>query len=72
MKDKEVKKYKQYAKDNNPEMFVQSLFPNKFQQIVMALYEGNNESFEKLFTDKVFYNEVMNAMARELYKTLRK
>ncbi len=72
MKDKEVKKYKQYAKDNNPEMFVQSLFPDKFQQIVMALYEGNNESFEKLFTDKAFYNEVMNAMARELYKTLRK
>lgn len=32
----------------------------------------NNESFEKLFTDKAFYNEVMNAMARELYKTLRK
>lgn len=53
-------------------MFVQSLFPDKFQQIVMALYEGNNESFEKLFTDKAFYNEVMNAMARELYKTLRK
>ena len=32
MKDSEVKKFKKYAKDNSTEMFVQSLFPDKFRE----------------------------------------
>jgi len=72
MNDSEVRKYAQYAKDNNPEMFINSLFPDKFKKIAMDLYMGNNESFDKLFTDKAFYDRVMDAMARELYKKLRK
>ncbi|MGI6392613.1 MAG: hypothetical protein ACOX16_03265 [Candidatus Izemoplasmatales bacterium] len=74
MKDKEIEKYQQYAKDNNPEMFVNSLFPDKFREIAiaMALYQSNNESFEKPFTDSAFYEEIMEVIAKELYKTLRK
>lgn len=72
MNDDEVKKYAQYAKDNNPEMFVNSLFPEKFKEIAMSLFEKNHESFQKLFTDTSFYEKVMDAMARELYKKLRK
>ena len=37
MNDPEVKKYAQYAKDNNPEMFIKSLFPEKFKDIAMKL-----------------------------------
>ena len=72
MKDDEVKKYQQYAKDNNTEMFVDSLFPNKFRDIVTQCYLNNNESFEKLFNDPEFYSKVQDIMAKELYKVLRK
>ena len=72
MQDDEVKKFKKKAKENSSEMFVQSLFPDKFQEIVTQCYLNNNESFQKLFTDTEFYNKVMESMAKELYKILRK
>lgn len=34
MKDPEVVKFRKYARDNSTEMFVQSLFPDKFSKIV--------------------------------------
>lgn len=72
MKDTEVKKFKKYAKDNSTEMFVQSLFPDKFKDIVTQCFLDNNESFAKLFNDPDFYQKVQDAMAAELYKALRK
>lgn len=36
MDDKDVKKFKKYASDNSTEMFVNSLFPEKFKEIVYA------------------------------------
>lgn len=72
MKDSEVKKFKKYAKDNSTEMFVKSLFPDKFQAIVTQCFLDNAESFEKLFSDPDFYQKVQDAMAQELYKALRK
>lgn len=72
MKDSEVKKFKKYAKDNSTEMFVQSLFPDKFKDIVTQCFLDNNESFAKLFNDPDFYQKVQEAMATELYKALRK
>ena len=35
-----------YAKDNNPEMFVNSLFPDKFKDIVTRCFLENNDSFQ--------------------------
>lgn len=72
MTDDDVKKFKKYARDNNPEMFVKSLFPDKFKDIVVKCYMENNDSFQKLFNDPDFYNKVMEEMAKELYKSLRK
>lgn len=72
MKDAEVKKFKKYAKDNSTEMFVKSLFPDKFKEIVTQCFIDNSESFAKLFNDTDFYQKVMEAMAAELYKALRK
>lgn len=72
MKDSEVKKFRKYAKDNSTEMFVQSLFPDKFRDIVTQCFLDNNESFSKLFNDPEFYQRVQDAMAQELYKSLRK
>lgn len=72
MKDADVKKFKKYAKDNSTEMFVQSLFPDKFKDIVTQCFLDNNDSFSKLFNDSDFYQKVQDAMAAELYKALRK
>ena len=72
MKDSEVKKFKKYAKDNSTEMFVKSLFPDKFRDIVTQCFLDNNDSFAKLFNDPEFYQRVQDAMAQELYKALRK
>ncbi len=71
LNDKEVVKYKKYAKDNSLEMFVKSLFPEKFKKIVTECFINNNESFQKLFNDPEFYEKVKNVMANELYKILR-
>ena len=72
MKDADVKKFKKYAKDNSTEMFAQSLFPDKFKDIVTQCFLDNNDSFSKLFNDPDFYQKVQDAMAAELYKALRK
>lgn len=72
MKDTDVKKFKKYAKDNSTEMFVKSLFPDKFKDIVTQCFLDNNESFAKLFNDPDFYHKVQEAMAAEVYKALRR
>lgn len=72
MKDSEVKKFKKYAQDNSTEMFVKSLFPDKFRDIVTQCFIDNAASFDKLFSDPDFYQKVQDAMAAELYKALRK
>lgn len=72
LSDKEVKKYKRYARETSPEMFVKSLFPDKFKAIATQCYIDNADSYKKLFSDPEFYQKVMEAMAKELYKSLRK
>lgn len=72
MSDKEIKKYKRLAHDTTPEMFVKSLFPDKFKQIATQCYLDNADSYKKLFSDTEFYQKVMESMAKELYKSLRK
>ena len=71
MDDDDVKKFKKYAQDNSVEMFVHSLFPDKFKDIVTRCFLESSESFEKLFNDPDFYKKVQDAMANELYKSLR-
>lgn len=53
-------------------MFVKSLFPDKFRDIVTQCFLDNNDSFAKLFNDPDFYQKVQDSMAAELYKALRK
>ena len=71
MNDSEVKKFRKYARDNSTELFVNSLFPDKFNQIVTQCFLDNNEAFQKLFNDPEFYRKVQEEMAKELYKSLR-
>ncbi len=70
--DSEVKKFKRYAKDNSAEMFVKSLFPDKFKDIVTQCFIDKNEAFQKLFNDADFYKTVQDEVAKALYEALRK
>lgn len=38
MKDSEIKKFRKYAKNKSTKMFVQSLFPDKFRDIVTQCF----------------------------------
>lgn len=49
-----------------------SLFPDKFKAIVTQCFMESSDAFEKLFNDPDFYQKVQDAMAQELYKTLKK
>jgi type I restriction enzyme R subunit len=71
MEDSDIKKFKKYAKDNNTEMFIKSLFPDKFKELVSKCYFENDQSYQKLLTDEVFLNQVMEVMGKELYRSLR-
>ena len=72
MDSEDIKRYRKYAEDNSPEMFIRSLFPDKFKEIVTKCFQENCNAFEKLFSDPDFYRKVMEAMAETLYLDLRK
>lgn len=73
MDDPEIKKnLTRYAQDNNPDMFIKSIFPEKFNQILVQCYLSNDEAFKKLMENQEFQKSVMNIMTQEFYKELRK
>ena len=71
MNDDEIKKFRHYAKDTTPEMFSESLFPDKFKELATQCWLNNSDAYKKLFNDPEFYSSVMTTMAKELYKILR-
>lgn len=68
---KDNKKLKTYAKNNDSEVFEQSIFPDIFKKIAQECYMEQSKAFQKLFEDKKFYNFVMEEIARQSYKDLR-
>ena len=73
MEDKEVlNNLKKYAKNNNPEMFVKSIFSQKFKEILVACYLSQDQAYDKLLNNNEFQNVVMDIMAKEFYKELKK
>lgn len=71
MDDKVVKsRLHEYAKTNDANMFINSIFPTEFQRVLVECFMQNNNAYEKLLGDKSFQNAVMNVMAKELYMTL--
>lgn len=68
---KDNKKLERFAKKNDAEVFEKSIFPDIFKKVAQECYTESVGSFTKLFEDKVFYNSVMEEIAREVYKDLR-
>lgn len=61
---------KEYAKTNDANMFIKSIFPHEFQRVLVECFMKNDEAFNKLLNDSQFQKVVMNVMAKEMYKTL--
>lgn len=65
------KKLTQYAKKNDSEIFEKSIFPEIFKKMAQDCYTESTSSYAKLFQDKMFYQSVMETIAKEAYKELR-
>lgn len=73
MDDKEViSNLQRFAKDNNAEMFIRSIFPEKFKEILVKCYLSQDQAYDKLLNNENFQNAVMGIMANEFYRTLKK
>lgn len=71
MNDDTVKsRLKEYAKTNDINMFINSIFPTEFQRVLVQCFMQNNNAYEKLLGDQLFQKVVMDIMAKELYKAL--
>lgn len=71
MDDDVVKnRLKEYAKTNDANMFINSIFPTEFQRVLVECFMQNNNAYEKLLGNQLFQKAVMDIMAKELYKTL--
>lgn len=72
MEDNLVKsRLKEYAKTNDANMFINSIFPTEFQRVLVECFMLNNNAYEKLLGDQMFQKAVMDIMAKELYKALK-
>lgn len=65
-------KLKEYAKTNDANMFIKSIFPQEFQRVLVECFTRNDEAYNKLLNNSEFQNAVMNIMAKELYNSLSK
>lgn len=65
-------KLKEYAKTNDVNMFIKSIFPQEFQRVLVECFTRNDEAYNKLLNNSEFQNAVMNIIAKELYSSLSK
>lgn len=64
-------KLKKQAKNNNAEIFQDSIFPLIFKNIANECYMEQMDAFTKLFENQEFYNAIMAEIGRETYRELR-
>ncbi|MDD6802135.1 MAG: hypothetical protein PUE65_06240, partial [Mollicutes bacterium] len=71
MGDKVVKdRLKDFAKTNDANMFIKSIFPKEFQRVLVECYLQSDEAYQRLMNNAQFQNAVMNIMAKEFYRSL--
>ena len=64
------KRLTEYAKTNDAQMFIKSIFPKEFERVLYECYTKNDDAFQRLIGNDQFQKAVMDIMAKELYKTL--
>ena len=59
---------KEYARKNDRQVYVHSIFPEFFEKIAMDCYLSQMDAFKKLYENKDLYNVIMNTIANESFK----
>ena len=68
---KNSKKLQKYAKKNDSEVFIESIFPKVFEVVAQECYEEQMDAFKKLFEDRAFYEVILKEIAKEAYRGFR-
>lgn len=58
---------KTFAKANERQVYIQSIFPDIFSKIAQECYMEQMKAFKKLFENKEFYNAIMNSLGKESF-----
>lgn len=69
-----IKIFDKFAKDNDINAFITSIFPEQFKKIINKCYVINaqrNNAYDKLLTDSKYQKDVQDIIAEELYKSLK-
>lgn len=69
--DKQLERLIKQAKANDEEVFIHSVVPKQFAKIAQESFRSSKEGYAKLFQDQKFYDAVLQAVSRELYRNLR-
>ena len=59
------------AKTNDPKIFLESIFPQAFDDTAQESYIESQESYAGLFEDQAKYNAVMHALGNIIYREIR-
>ena len=65
---KDDKKLRKIAKNADPKVFAESIFPKTFDAVAQDSYVEQTEAFTSLFENKSKYQAVMSALAEMLYR----
>ena len=59
------------AASSDPQIFVESIFPQAFREAAQTSYMESQETYSSLFEDSSKYNAIMRTLADILYRELR-
>ncbi len=60
------------AASSDPQIFVESIFPQAFSDAAQSSYMESQETYSSLFEDQGKYNAIMGALADILYREMRR
>ena len=62
------KKLRSIARNSNPQIFTESIFPKTFNDVAQESYMEQTEAYTSMFEDKSKYNAMMSALGEILYR----
>ncbi len=65
-------KLEKIARNSNPQIFTESVFPKTFEEVAQDSYIEQTEAYTSLFENKSKYQAVMSALAEMLYREFNK
>ena len=64
-------KLKERARNSQPQVFIEGIFPKAFDDAAMDSYNESQDAFNSLFADKAKFKAFMSSLAGLVYQELR-